>query len=749
MPLRPVLLAILVVALIPSAAYALRGRIVDEQGKPIAGAEVYVLGRPGEAITDAEGRFEWQPDPTPPFEILVVTPGGNYMKPTLIEEVEAGAELVVIVVPLLNEMVTVSGSAPGIESTPAAGTTTLSAAELSSRMPTNLMQALENVAGVNQVSEGQAAVPAVRGLARGRTLILVDGARVSSERRAGPSATFLDPVVVESIDVSRGPGSVAYGSDAFGGVISVRTNRVVRDSPWAVQFAGNVGTGVPEQRAAAQVSKGFASGGVLFAAHTRGAGDWDSPKGTVFNSGYTDHGFLVRGERQMGKASLTAGWQSDFGRDIERPRNNSEAVRFYYPTEDSHRFTSHYELPQVGGLQRIGVSAFLGTYSQVTDQDRHPTAVTPRSIERADVSAEDWGVRAFGEKLAGQSRVEFGVDLNGRFGLHALDIAEVYDMAGGLARATENVSIDSARKVDTGVYASLDATLATRLSLAGGLRGDYVATDNAGGYFGDYSTSHGAGSGYLALTAGSFGGWSVTGQVARGFRDPTLSDRYYRGPTGRGFITGNPELDPETSLQYDLALRYTATRYRVAAFYYHYRIHELIERYEDQRDHFLFRNRGRARMRGFELEAQADLGRGMTLELAHQITDGTALDDETPLDDVSPVTLSVQLRKQFSPRAFAQVRTAFFADDNEPGPTERAVPGYTMLDVSGGYTIASPIEVRVLARNLLNETYYASQDTRAVLAAGRSASLVVNVRFLAPGFGVGAWGGGLGAEPRA
>ena len=57
MPLRPVLLAILVVALIPSAAYALRGRIVDEQGKPIAGAEVYVLGRPGEAITDAEGRL--------------------------------------------------------------------------------------------------------------------------------------------------------------------------------------------------------------------------------------------------------------------------------------------------------------------------------------------------------------------------------------------------------------------------------------------------------------------------------------------------------------------------------------------------------------------------------------------------------------------------------------------------------------------------------------------------------------------
>ncbi len=108
------------------------------------------------------------------------------------------------------------------------------------------MQAIENVAGVNQVSEGQAAVPAIRGLARGRTLILIDGARVSSERRVGASATFLDPSLIEGVDVSRGPGSVAYGSDAFGGVISVRTRRVMPGSPLAVQFSGTVGTGMPE-----------------------------------------------------------------------------------------------------------------------------------------------------------------------------------------------------------------------------------------------------------------------------------------------------------------------------------------------------------------------------------------------------------------------------------------------------------------------------------------------------------------------
>ncbi|HUE89846.1 MAG TPA: TonB-dependent receptor [Vicinamibacterales bacterium] len=49
---------------------------------------------------------------------------------------------------------------------------------------------------------------------------------------------------------------------------------------------------------------------------------------------------------------------------------------------------------------------------------------------------------------------------------------------------------------------------------------------------------------------------TLTGQVSRGFREPTLSDRFYRGPVGRGFVEGNPELAPETSLQLDVVGRY-------------------------------------------------------------------------------------------------------------------------------------------------------------------------------------------------
>jgi outer membrane receptor protein involved in Fe transport len=705
------------------AADAFEGRIVDREGRPVAGAEITILGRAGESRTNADGRFTWVPDPPTPFEVLVVAPGGVYMKPILVEQLPSGV-LELTVMPLVNEVVTVSGSAASIETSPGAGTATLTATEIQTRTPANLVQALENVAGINQVSEGQAAVPAVRGLARGRTLILIDGARVSSERRVGPSATYLDPEVIEGIEVARGPGSVAYGSDAFGGVISVRTRTVAPMAPLQARVSGTIGAVVPERRVSTEISDGFSRGGVVFAAHTRDVEDYDGPDGEVFNSGYSDHGFLGRVTYQLGDGLLAAGWQSDFGRDIERPRNNSRTVRFYYPNEDSHRFTASYDVRDLAGFSRVMFTGFAGTYAQVTDQDRFPTATTGRSIERADVSAKDFHVRGFGERLMGVARVEIGVDVNGRYGLRALDIMENYGLDGTRVLYTENVSVDSARRVDTGVYASVEAAPVAMISLAGGLRGDYVTTRNTGGFFGDRSTSNGAGSGFVALTAGSFRGFSTTVQLARGFRDPVLSDRYFRGPSGRGFITGNPELDPETSLQLDLGLRYTSSRVRAATYFYHYRIDDLIERYEAQTDFFFFRNRGRAQLRGFEVEAQASLGWNTTLESAFQIARGRALDDDTYLDDIAPETLSIQLRKAFSLRnAFVQLRTAWYADDNRPGPTEIAVPGYTLVDAAGGLSVADYLELRLSARNLLNELYTASQDARTVPAPGRSVAL--------------------------
>ena len=713
-----------------SAGTTFEARVIDKRtGKPIANAAVTILGHPGERFTDAVGKVTWTPAPPPPFEVLVVLPGGVFTKPVLVERLPETGAIDVLVESLLNESVTVAaGAAPSIETTPASGTTLVTAQDLLTRAPVNLIQALENVAGVSSVSEGQAAVPAVRGFASGRTLILLDGARVLSERRVGPSATFLDPFVLDSVEVSRGPGSVAYGSDAFGGVISARTRRVAPGSPLGFRFVGSAGAGTPELRGAFEVAKGVERGSVLFQAHARDFDDYRSPEGDVLDSGARDSGFLMRGEHALGAGIVSAAWQSDFGRDIERPRTNSDDVRFFYPTEDSHRLTTAYELRQVRGFERLVLTGFFGSYAVVTDQDQFATPSSARHVERADVSARDYQVRFLGERGFAQAHVEFGADVNGRFGLEGIESELFYDLSGALNGTNRFVSVEDAHRNDTGLFASVQLPVSPRVLLGAGARGDLVTTRNTGGFFGDRSTSNGAGSGYGSVTV-ALDRVSISGQVARGFRDPTLSDRYFRGPSGRGFITGNPDLDPETSLQFDAALRYTSQRWRAAFYAFNYRISGLIERFEAEPDFFFFRNRGRARVRGIEIESQGDLGRGLTLELAGQLTRGRALDDDAHLDTIPPVSVTAQLRKQLSTAGFAQVRVAAYARDTRPGPTERETPGYAVVDAAGGWRLSPHLELRVLGRNLLDNGYLVSPDRRTVLAPGASLAATILAKF--------------------
>lgn len=712
------------------AAEATEGRLVDKRtGSPIANAVVLLVGTDSVVRTDADGRFVIKPDPTPPFELAVIVAGERLARPVRVERLDASAVLTVELESFTDEALVVSGVAPSIDATPGAAMTMLSGADVAARNPGNLLQALENVAGVNQVSEGQAAVPAVRGLAQGRTLILIDGGRVTAERRVGPSATFMDPSVIAGVDVARGPGSVAYGSDAFGGVVSVRTKRGSIGAPLALSFSGTAGTGIPDRRGSVELSKGFDKGSVFAQVHARDVDDYDAPSGTVLNSGYRDSGVLVRGQYASGRGLFSAGWQSDMARDVERPRNNSNAIRFFYPFENSHRFTAEYETAGVMSLSQMRVTAFVGTTEQRTDQDRFATSSRARSVERADISAKDFGLRLIGEKHADRVRFEAGVDVNGRVGLEAHDITIAYDLSGAETAVNDTLSTENARKIDTGVFGQVRAWASPVVQLAAGVRGDVVKNTNVGGYFGDRSETKSSGSGFGSVTVGPFSGLSLTAQAARGSRDPRLSDMYYRGPTGRGFITGNPDLRPETSLQFDLGAHYSSRAVRAGVYGYRYEIRNLIERYQTETDFFFFRNRGKARLTGFEAELQASPGGGFSFEIAAQTMSGRALDDDAPLDDLSPGSVSVVLRQAVNRRASAFLRLAKYAELDEPGPNETTAPGYALIDAGLTFRVSPQLELRALGRNLNDAEYHASPVSRWVYGPGRSFAVTAAVNL--------------------
>jgi len=714
------------------SAFALDGLVVyDESGEPVANAEVALIGGTQATHTDPDGRFVLVPDPRPPFELLVILPGGEYAKPVVVEELVQGEPLVIRIEPLTTEWVTIDAvAAPDIEAAPAGASRLVAGSDLEVRQPRTLAQSLENVPGVSSVSEGQAAVPAVRGLAQGRSLILIDGARVTAERRAGASATYLDPFILQGVEISRGPGGVAYGSDAFGGVIYAKTRTPEPGGDLALRFSGDVGVGTPQVGAGLEVETGITEhSAVLFAGHYRSYDDYDSPEGEVTNSGSSDQGFLARYAQVVGRGVLSAGFQSDHGTVIERPRTDSDIVRFYYPQEDSNRFTASYDTGSIAGLDSIALSLFYGTYRLVTDQDQFPTATEPRLIERADVSAGDFGVRGVVETHVGRTRFEVGLDVHGRFNLEAEDVVIAFDASGQETRRDVVQTIENARNTDSGVFVSAEGALSRVVSLAGGLRADWVSSTNEGGYFGDVSITDSAPSGFVALTLGSFSGFTVTCQAAHGFRDARLSDRFFRGVTGRGFITGNPDLEPETSDQFDLAVRYAGTIWSSALYLYNYRLEDMIERFEEEEDFFFFRNRGSARIRGVEIEAQAELRARVSVQLGAAVLQGETLDDGAALDDIPPPSLFVQVRKGIGEHLFVQLRGALFDDDDEPGPNEVAVPGYGLLDAAAGWKVTPNFELQLLGRNLLDESYPLANDRRSPLAPGTSVLLTAIVTY--------------------
>jgi outer membrane receptor protein involved in Fe transport len=712
-----------IVLLSATAAFSWDGVLLGVDGAPMRGARVQVLGQREVVLVQKDGTFSIASDIAPPFDLLITRTDGVVIQPIRVDALPAEGPLTLQVEPAMRGNVAVLGAAPDLELPPAAAFTLAGRGDIEQRAPRQLGDVLATIPGTDAVGNGPAAVPAVRGMTSGRTLILLDDGRVTAERRAGPSATFLDPSTVEEVEVVRGPGSVAYGSDAFGGLIRART--AIHSPGEAPQLRWSVTGGTVDDLRSTEAEYGcdLAGGGFTIGAHWREYDDYESPEATVPNSGWSGHGARLAYQHNLGPGVLRGVWRSDLARDVGKPAADYETRPTLYPEESSHRLTLGYEQPGAGAWSRLTTSVFWAEYQLITDSTRISGDSGTRTV--ADVFSHDWGLRLEAERTLGaRTRLVTGVDASGRMGLFASNTMTTVAADGTVSDRSYEVSIEDANRSDLGLFAGLSTSLGP-VGLSGGLRFDRVASENRGGYFGDDSRSENAVSGFAALTVPLAERLELSLQVARGFRDALLSDRYYRGVTGRGFITGNPNLDPETSRQLDLALRCASGRFTVAGYGYLYRIDDLLERYKIESDYF-FRNRGKAEIKGAELEVLAALGRGLLAQAAVQWQRGEILDDGSDANDVPSDGVILTLRRDPSVGRFWWLaRAAVWARDDRPGSSEQVVPGYATVDLGVGRRLSSAIEIQLLGRNLLDRSYLDSSDENAVLAPGRSVELTL------------------------
>lgn len=123
------------------------------------------------------------------------------------------------------DVVTVYGSRVQARTRDVPGTVTVIEREaIELAQPSSLMDVIADVPGV-QVSGGPrrtGETVSIRGLGGQRVLILVDGAP-QSFISAHDGRVFMDPELLRSVEVVRGPTSALYGSGALGGVIALRS----------------------------------------------------------------------------------------------------------------------------------------------------------------------------------------------------------------------------------------------------------------------------------------------------------------------------------------------------------------------------------------------------------------------------------------------------------------------------------------------------------------------------------------------
>lgn len=150
----------------------------------------------------------------------------------------------------LNEIVvTAAGYEQKLVDAPAS-VTVISREELQSTPFSSLADALRSVEGVDvgsgQDKNGNISIT-MRGLPSQYTLVLIDGRRQSDVGDIGPNNfgnsqfMYMPPLeAIERIEVVRGPMSTLYGADAIGGVVNIITRKNLEDLAGSVTLSSNI-----------------------------------------------------------------------------------------------------------------------------------------------------------------------------------------------------------------------------------------------------------------------------------------------------------------------------------------------------------------------------------------------------------------------------------------------------------------------------------------------------------------------------
>ncbi len=218
------LIAFVFAGLSAFAQNTLTGKITDTtNSNGLPGAVVYIADLKKAAQTDATGTYTMNDLPKGTYVIEVQMLGYADREQTVTVNGSTTFNMALSASEVEEHEVVVTGTskASSMQHTPQA-ITEVSKEYLNENSSTNVIDAVAQTPGVWGITDGQSiSKPVIRGLGYNRVLTVNDGVEQVDQPWFDEFGIEADPDAVNRYEILKGPGSLAYGSDAIAGVLNL------------------------------------------------------------------------------------------------------------------------------------------------------------------------------------------------------------------------------------------------------------------------------------------------------------------------------------------------------------------------------------------------------------------------------------------------------------------------------------------------------------------------------------------------
>lgn len=466
---------------------------------------------------------------------------------------------------------------------------------------TSIAELLRDIPGleVQENSPGLKRI-AIRGEDAFRTLVLIDGQKVSEQKSMSGTAILVDPANIERIEVIKGPASVLYGSDAIGGVINIITKK---SATKPLQGSASLGYYSATEGFSQSLNLFGAKNGWNYslAASNSNHGDTDTPYGELPNSEYDQQDF--RGSLSYDfTENLTAGISASYFHSKNYTASYKVVDKKIEDEMTATMTTDPWDMTKIGAfVEAKDINDYLArvrfdAWYQQTDKtfvntmDPMPMysffAHTENTLDTIGASIQtDWLLGENHYLIAGYDFYRDSLDADDYKTYKGMSMVAGRPPSFVPANASER-AVSESSQTNHALYLAMESTLPADFILSYGVRYTYVDTEldsfkNEGTRMSPMGTPYDATKYDSGSTSNSrpvfnvglvwegIDNLALRASWAQGFRVPFLTEKYVDSGMMGMVLQANPNLDPETSDNFEIGARYNnnGLSVDVAAFY--------------------------------------------------------------------------------------------------------------------------------------------------------------------------------------